>query len=98
MGQRSRRIVGVPNPMSRQQHVLDDVLGAIRRPVLSGDGHADERPDLAQQPIVRGAIAVLRRDRQSGPSSFPRDIVIRIRGHPPVIRRLGGNRARRLRE
>jgi hypothetical protein len=66
--------------------------------VLSGDDRADEPPDLAQQPIVRGAIAVLRRDHQSGPSRFPRDFVIRIRGHPPVIRRLGGNRTRPLRE
>jgi hypothetical protein len=51
--------------------------------VLSGDDRADERPDLARQLIVRGTIAVLRRDHQPGPSRFPRDIVIRIRIHHP---------------
>jgi hypothetical protein len=36
MGEWPRRIVVEPNPMHRQQHASDDVLGAIRRPVLSG--------------------------------------------------------------
>ncbi len=52
------------HPVQRQQHILDGVLDTIVRAVLAADDGADEGQYVAQQALVSGAIARLRRRHQ----------------------------------